>query len=163
MEEIWNEARKDPSLVSNIDIDSLLTATENERNNFLLNKTVDGLYQDKYNVLTQHLSTFSSKSDIIQLCNKLHSYRYVDDIYQFDRGRHIRWIRKLTHPKLTNGATLMDIKFLDNGTHILCKTVQHRFLQLKFDDCLFFQKLSTDEEMILFAQDPTIYQTKPLS
>jgi len=93
------------------------------------------------------------------MCSKLAGYRYVDEIYQLHRGKHIRWIRKHfpttlespnNVPKLTIGGIVVDIKIMDTGVHILCK-VGSRYIQYKFDDCLTYQKLSTDEMMFLAA------------
>ena len=87
-------------------------------------------------------------------CKKLCEYRLTDQIYQIHKGKHVRWIRfRTTNVEendriLTNGGIVVDVKFLDNGTHILCKN-GGRFIQYRFDDCLTFQKLSSDEQMIL--------------
>jgi hypothetical protein len=64
------------------------------------------------------------------------------------RGKYIRWIRK-KNKILTNGAMVMDIKFLEEGIHILCRNGANRFIQIKFDDCIFFQKLTDEEWMLL--------------
>ena len=152
---IYENALKDPDLFSTMDIDKMLESIENEKNAFLENKTIDDISNEVYSSLEIHFSSNLSNPEIILLCNKLAGYRYVDEIYQLERGRYIRWIRKPRSEsdtiKVTNGAILMDIKFLDNGVHILCKTNQQRFIQVKFDECLFFQKLSMDEELILLA------------
>jgi hypothetical protein len=65
----------------------------------------------------------------------------------------VRWLRLASEPKLTNGGIVADIKFMDNGTHVLCKNVLGRFIQYKFDDCMTFQKLSVDEQLILMAYE----------
>ena len=103
IEKIWNDAKNDPTLVSNINVDDLLKASENERVDFLSNKTVDDLFHEKYNTIENYYSGQLSTSDITKICDKLANYRYVDDIYQFDRGRHIRWMRKINNSK-TIGA-----------------------------------------------------------
>jgi hypothetical protein len=81
------------------------------------------------------------------LCEKLTEYRLVDQIHLLHKGKHIRWIRA-GDDKLTNGGVVVDIKFLDTGSHILCKNGP-RFLQIPFDDCLIFQKLTADELLLL--------------
>ena len=110
-------------------------------NNSLEIKTSDGLYI---------LKLYSEK--IAEICNKLIGYRFVDEIHEIHKGKHVRWIRNTTQ-KLTNGGIVMDIKFLDNGTQILCMNSMHRFNQYKFDECLTFQKLSIEEQLILMAYD----------
>ena len=86
---------------------------------------------------------------IAQYCEKLVEYRPVDQIQVLQKGRHIRWIRLTGGPYvLTNGGIIVDIRFLDTGTSILCKNGA-RFMQIPFDDCLLFQKLSYDELLLL--------------
>ena len=93
------------------------------------------------------------------LLEKLNDYRYVNDVCDVFRGRHIRWIRIATHENevvkrtLTNGGIVTDIKFLDNGTHIQCKNARNQFIQFKFDDCLLFQKLTAEECLFLMMQN----------
>ena len=94
--------------------------------------------------------------DINAIHTKLADYRYVDELYQLQRGKHVRWIRIPTNtleniqPTLTNGGIVVDIKIQDTGVHVLCKNGK-RYIQYKFDDCLTYQKLSTDELLILTA------------
>ena len=47
---------------------------------------------------------------------------------------------------------VLDIKIMDTGVHILCKT-GCRYIQYKFDECLTYQKLSTDELLLFTAYD----------
>jgi hypothetical protein len=86
------------------------------------------------------------------LMKKLHEYRFVDEIYELHRGKHVRWIRKsdISHG-LKLGGIVVDIKFLDNGTQILVRNRYsgNKMIQYKFDDVLTFQKLSYDEQLIL--------------
>ena len=92
------------------------------------------------------------------LLEKLKDYRYVSEICDVFRGRHIRWIRtsinsnEVVKQSLTNGGIVTDIKFLDNGTHIQCKNARNQFIQFKFDDCLLFQKLTAEECLFLMMQ-----------
>jgi hypothetical protein len=87
---------------------------------------------------------------------KLKEYRYIDEIGELFRGKFIRWIRIpeksnsfKSIPALTHGGIVTDIRFLENGIHIQCKNVQNMFMQYKFDECLTFQKLSSDEMILL--------------
>jgi hypothetical protein len=99
--------------------------------------------------------------DLDAIHTKLADYRYIDELYQLQRGKHVRWIRiprntnvintpENTTPTLTNGGIVVDIKIQDTGVHVLCKNGK-RYIQYKFDDCLTYQKLSTDELLILTA------------
>lgn len=148
--EIFQNALKDPELFSTIDIENLLDSIENEKNDYLDGKTMTDINKEIYEkIATVNVSVTNKK----ELCNKLIGYRYVDELHELHKGKHVRWIRLLVEPKLTNGGIVTDIKFLDNGTHVLCKNVLGRFIQYKFDDCMTFQKLSVDEQLILMAYE----------
>jgi hypothetical protein len=91
-------------------------------------------------------------AQLSEVCNRLAGYRYVENLYELHKGKHIRWIRN-DNKKLTNGAIVMDVKFLDNGSHVLCRNAQHRLFQVKFNESMIFQKLSTGEQLILMAYE----------
>ena len=95
-----------------------------------------------------------TKEKQTEICEKLLEYRYVDELFELHRGKYVRWIRKTNPEILTNGGIVVDVKFLDNGINILVKNSSiSRFIQYKFDDCLSFQKLSQEEQLILMAYE----------
>jgi hypothetical protein len=147
--EIFESASKDPSLFSRIDIEKLLDSIEKDRNDYLDNKTMNNIITDVFEKVDSLVLTTEEKKKI---CNKLIGYRYVDELHEIHKGKHVRWIRNSTK-KLTNGGIVVDIKFLDNGTQILTMNSQRQFIQYKFDDCLTFQKLSVEEQLILMAYE----------
>jgi len=149
-QDIVHEAQMDDTLKANINMDDLLNAVENNKNAHLDNKTLDDISKEKYDQLKALLM---DRDSIRTLFQKLCDYRYIDEIYQLHRGKHVRWIRRTTPGTLTTGGIVVDIKFLDTGTHILVKNPLHRFIQYRFDDCITFQKMSEDEMLILAAYD----------
>jgi hypothetical protein len=149
--EIFENVKKDTSLLSTINIDELLKAVENEQNNYLENKTLDHLFNE--NMKSLHKLKLSPQK-VKEICEKLIEYRFVENLSEIHKGKHIRWIKiNDINTKLTNGGLVMDIKFFDNGSYILCKNMQHRLFQIKFDDCILFQKLSQGEQLILLTQE----------
>ena len=155
--EIFEQALKDPSLFSTLDIDSLLDSIESDKNDYLENKTMTDVTNDIYEKINGLSTAHENKQDF---CQKLIGYRYVDEINEIHKGKHVRWIRVTTPANLspltlTNGGIVVDVKFLDNGTHVLCMNSGRRFIQYKFDDCFTFQKLSVEEQLILMAYDYT--------
>jgi len=142
IQDIIDEEQNNPDLQSNLDIPAILSAAENVSSDFLNTHTIDGISEDNIQVLTTH---GISDENIQGLCEKLIEFYHVDQVYQIHKGKHIRWVR---NGRLTNGGIVVDIKFLDTGTHILCKS-RNRFIQYKFDDCITFQRLSSDEILIL--------------
>ena len=55
--------------------------------------------------------------------------------------------------KLTNGGILMDIDIINNCVQLKVKLLNHRIIQIKFDECIIFQKLSHQERVILGVLD----------
>ena len=146
---IYNDALLDPSLLSSLDVDKLLDTLETNSNDYLENKTLNGITDEVYNCVRDICNDPIVQQ---QTCMKLVGYRVVEELHELHKGKHVRWIRR-TSSKLTNGGIVMDIKFLDNGTHILCMNSMKRFIQYKFDDCITFQKLSPTESLILMIYE----------
>tara|TARA_Y100000361_G_scaffold38206_1_gene32694 strand:- start:11279 stop:11755 length:477 start_codon:yes stop_codon:yes gene_type:complete len=147
--EIFDNALKDPSLLSKLDIDKLLDSLENPSNDYLENKTLS----DVTNTVYDKLKEIGIENENIEiLCNKLIGYRYVDEIFELHKGKMVRWLN-LDNNKLTNGGIVVDIKFLKDGTQILCMNTQKRFIQYKFDNCYTFQKMTPEEQLILMAYE----------
>ena len=147
--EVYENAIKDPSLLSSLNIEELLDSLENDKNDYLEEKTLDNINNDIFNVINNEDIHVDEKQKI---CLKLINYRYVDELHELHKGKHVRWLR-YGKSSLTNGGIVVDIKFLDTGTHILCKNSMNRFIQYKYDECITFQKLSPTELLILMAYD----------
>ena len=146
---IFETVSKDSSFLANIDIDELLKAVESDKTDYLDNKTLSDILDDNMRVLTQMKLL---PETVTNICNKLAGYRYVDNLSELHKGKYIRWIRHSDN-KLTNGALVFDVKFYDNGSQILCKNMRQQMMQIKFDDCTIFQRLSTGEQLILMAYE----------
>lgn len=147
--EIFEQAIADPTLISTIDIDQLLESVEENQNEYLENKSMEEIRQE----INQNIYELNVEDEIkLSYSNKLIGYRLVDEIHELHKGKHVRWIRK-TNETLTNGGIVVDIKFTDNGTQILCMGPKNRFIQYKFDECITFQKMSETEQLIIMAYD----------
>jgi hypothetical protein len=149
IDKIFEDAINDPSLLSTIDIETLLNSIESTKNDYLDNKTMSEITNIVHEKIDE---TDIPKENHQEIYKKLVGYRYVDEIYELHKGKMVRWIR-LGSTKLTNGGIVTDIKFLENGVHILCMNSQRRFIQYKFDDCYTFQKMNTEEQLILMAYE----------
>ena len=145
---IFENVRKDTSRLANIDMDELLRATENDKNDYLNDKTLDDILEENIQAIKR---LKLQKNETIELSNKLVGYRYVENVFDIHKGKHIRWVR--TGRPITIGAIVADVKFLDNGTHIVCTTAMGRVFQIKFNECTVFQKLSVGEQLILMAYE----------
>ena len=146
---VYNEAIKDPSLLASLDVEQLLNTLENENNDYLEDKTLKGITDEIHDIIQSVIEDIELQKKI---CLKLLDYRLVDELHELHKGKHVRWIRRDTN-KLTNGGIVVDIKFLDTGTQVLCKNSMNRFIQYKYDECITFQKLSHTEQLILMAYE----------
>jgi hypothetical protein len=147
--DVYNEAIKDPSLLASLDVEQLLSTLENENNDYLEDKTLKGITDEIHDIIQSAIEDIELQQKI---CLKLLDYRLVDELHELHKGKHVRWIRRDTN-KLTNGGIVVDIKFLDTGTQVLCKNSMNRFIQYKYDECITFQKLSHTEQLILMAYE----------
>ena len=138
MNDLIENERMNPELQSTIDIKTILESAENVDNNYIGNHSLSTISKEVVEILQQENI---ERELLYKYCDSLLHYRLIEQIYHIHKGKHIRWIR---NKKLTNGGIVVDVKFLDNGTHILCKN-HNRFIQYKFDDCITFQKLTPDE------------------
>jgi hypothetical protein len=146
LQQLIEKIRQDPSLSSTIDINAILHASSADDSQTLAEIT---------DTIFEKIGELGLPQDtMVELCGKLAGYQYIDEIHELQKGRHVRWIRQ-NASRLTNGGIIVDIKFLDNGTHVLCMNSQRRFIQYKFDDCLTFQKMTTEEQMVSLAKQST--------
>tara|TARA_B110000285_G_scaffold231086_1_gene298939 strand:- start:1820 stop:2302 length:483 start_codon:yes stop_codon:yes gene_type:complete len=112
------------------------------------NKTTDDIIMDVIQTLSEY-----DVPDIDKVSSKLNGYSFIDEICDIQKGRHVRWIRITPDSKrtLTNGGVIVDTKFTNNGLQILCKNKLNRFMQYKFDECISFQRMSKQEQIITMA------------
>lgn len=144
IQQIFEDARKDPALLGTLNIQELLNSS-NTSGNYLENKSLKDISNDIFRIIDGLPISEKEKKELTQ---KLAEYRYVDEIYKLHRGKYIRWIRNGTS-KITNGGILVDIQFSDKGVYLLCKNNINIFIKYKFDDAYTFQKLSEEEILIL--------------
>ena len=86
---------------------------------------------------------------------KLNGYRYIDEIKDIKYGAFIKWI-PISNPEylpLHAGGMICDIKVSNDGVLVVCKNFMHKHYQIKLDECLLFQKLTTQELVLLNALD----------
>tara|TARA_B110000967_G_C18901453_1_gene575638 strand:- start:3301 stop:3783 length:483 start_codon:yes stop_codon:yes gene_type:complete len=149
--EIFEQAMSDPSLIANLDIEKLLESIEENQNEYLEKTSMEDIRKE----INAYIIELPIENDTkIQYSNKLIGYRVIEEIYELHKGKHVRWIRR-TNNALTNGGLVVDIKFTDNGTQILCMGPNRRFIQYKFDECITFQKMTETEQLIIMAYDYT--------
>ena len=135
-----------------MDINKLMNALDNEVNDSIMNLTTKKIMELNLKILKEiHLS----KEITLNYLKKLKGYRYVDEINDLKHGSFIRWI-PITNPDylpLHNCAMICEIKIVDDGVLITCKNFMHRHYTFKMEECLIFQKLTSQELVIISALD----------
>ena len=135
-----------------MDLDKLLYALDNDNNESIINLTSKKILELNYNIIKElHLD----KPTTLNYLKKLRGYRYVDEIHDLKHGSFIRWIPIIdpNYLPLHYCGMICDIKITDNGVIITCKNFMHRHYTFKMDETLIFQKLTTQETVIIQALD----------
>ena len=137
-----------------MDVNKLLKALEDETNEPLMNLTTDKILEMNLNILKE---LNLSKDNTLDLLKKIKGYKYVDEMNELKYGAHIRWI-PIEDPEnihLKQGAMFCEMKIKENGVFCVCKNYGYpiRYFQISFDKNLIFQKLTTQELVLLSALD----------
>jgi hypothetical protein len=135
-----------------MDIDKLLKALDNEENSKFMNLTTKKIQDMKLAILKE---LQLSQQDITEIMRKLKEYMYVDEMDELRYGAFIRWIpiKDPDNLHLTAGGILCEINVTDDGVSLTCKNFAHKHYQIKMDECLIFQKLTAQEQVLLSAMD----------
>jgi len=123
----------------------------NETNEPVLNITFQEIEDKKREILSE---LELSKKNTKELLKKLEDYRYVDELQEIQDGRYFRWInlRRPDNIKLTNGGILCEVKIEDTAILVM-KNKMNFFFQINMDENLIFQRLTSQEKVILYALD----------
>ncbi len=143
-----NTPKNKPSL----DVDKLEKALDNTKNESIMNFTTKKITELNYKIL-QELNLDNKTT--MEYLKKLKDYKYVDELPELKHGGFIRWI-PINDPNylpLNTCGIVCDIKIADEGVFVTCKNFMHRHYNFKMDDVLIFQKLTTQEQIILSALD----------
>jgi len=135
-----------------MDVNKLMNALDNENNENIIHLTTKKILEMNLNIIKElHLD----KSTTLNYLKKLKGYRYIDEINDLKYGGFIKWI-PITDPNyipLHHCGIICDIKITDSGVLISCKNFMHRHYTFKMDECLIFQKLTSQEQIIINALD----------
>jgi len=137
-----------------MDVNKLLKALDDESNENLFNFTTKKILEMNLQVLKE---LELDRVETLQLLKKLKEYKYVDEMNDLKYGTYLRWI-PINNPEdiqLTKGAIFCELKITDNGVFIVCKNFGYstKHFQIKMDECLVFQKLTSQEMVLLSALD----------
>ena len=138
-------------MVDTLDVATILSALNNENNETILDLDNEKIQKIKNDMLQKlHLP----KEELRAMHKTLKHYRYIDELPELNFGAYVRWIplKNTKIARLTTGGFVCDVK-IDDGIYIVCKNSMNRHFQFKMGDCLIFQKLSNQEEVLLSAMN----------
>jgi len=162
---ILAEARRDPTLRGTLDIDALLRAgagveeTEADDDLELELETLEEMAEGVVAALRASQLPPEVVSDYFQ---RLADYRVIDALHELKPGHYVRWLRRepgenetTTRPrKLVSGGSVGDILIEDDTVVVKVHIFPRGWVQkLRYDDHVFFRKLTDDEKMMFMAQD----------
>ena len=125
-------------------------ALENDDNVDLINTSIQEIKNKKNDILQQ----LGLKRDELKSFNSsLKGYRYIEELKDLKIGSNIRYIKltNIENIKLSKVNNLCEIKVLNHGIGLVFKNFQNRFFTIYFNDNLIFQKINSEEEIILKA------------
>jgi len=135
-----------------METEKLIKALDEENNEVLLNYTTKKMKEMNLQILKELMLP---KDTLMDYMKQLSGFMYIDEINQLKIGSFIRWI-PIKNPNdlpLKKGAFVCDIKITDTGIAIVMKNFLQSYFQIKMDECLVFQKLSEQQQILLSALD----------
>ena len=135
-----------------MDVNKLLCALENYDNESIMNLTTKKIMEMNLKILKE---LQLDKLLTLDYLKKLKGYKYIDEINELKYGSFVRWI-PISDPNylpLHHCGIICEIKIIDDGVLITSKNFMHRHYTFKLDECLIFQKLTSQEQVIINALD----------
>lgn len=148
LQQFFKEAHLDPDLQNTLPLEEILE--KSEQYDYLSGKTIQSLSEEIFEKINSLNLSMEKKKE---WCDKCIGYRFVGELYELHKGKLVKTITLGEPPALSMKGKMATVKFLNNGTHIVCMLGGHRYSQYLFNDCWTFQKLSLEEQVILQAKD----------
>ena len=156
LEDILEQARQDPELqITPEYLQNWMEENDIEDHcHYLVDKTTNDVQQENDTIVKSlECINFETKKQYI---DRLKGWRFVEDLRDFQRGKHVRFIHK-KKGKMTNPMIGLDLKFNKNGTTVMARYMNGGpiAIQHNFDDHFVFQKITAEEYMVLLANQYT--------
>lgn len=131
--------------------EELMKALDNDNNSTIMKLTNKKIIEHKENIFNDMGLPENIKKDLMKT---LINYRVCNDMCDLTEGNYIRWIplKDLNNIYLTRGAFIVDVE-IDTQIKILCKSIVNRHFRIIYDECILFQKITPEENVILSVLD----------
>jgi hypothetical protein len=149
------DARADTSLQHTVNIQHILDSVD-DKNDHLENKTLEDISSEIYDTLSD--IKWIPRAKLEKMCEHLLDYRLVDEVYKMHLGKVIKVLRVNPIPteekiRVVPAGIVMNVSFSEYGTQVMTKQIDGKFYKYNFNNFIFFQKLSSDEQMILMLNE----------
>jgi len=133
---------------------NLIEALNNEENESILNLNSERNLKINLEILN---SLNLDENIILDFYNKLKNYRYIDELDQLKIGSFIRNIslKELNENNINlySGSFISEIKITEKGVILTCRNFRNKFISLKFEEHIIFQKFNNQELAIIKILD----------
>lgn len=94
---------------------------------------------------------YLTRNELLHYHKVLKDYRFVDELDEIQIGKYVRWFNLANQESisLTNGGIVIDIKDGKEDILIVCKNNRNRIYTFRLNQCIVFQKLSTQEQILI--------------
>tara|TARA_Y100000992_G_scaffold239817_1_gene170621 strand:+ start:3423 stop:3854 length:432 start_codon:yes stop_codon:yes gene_type:complete len=94
---------------------------------------------------------YLTRNELLHYHKVLKDYRFVDELDEIQIGKYVRWFNLANKESisLTNGGIVIDIKDGKEDILIVCKNNRNRIYTFRLNQCIVFQKLSTQEQILI--------------
>jgi hypothetical protein len=150
--EIFEDVKNDMTIYEKIDINKILKAVENEKTDYLENKTF-------LNISKEILDTLSEMDNLNEeyICEfyyKLKEYMLIKSYNELRKSRYLRYIQinnKNSKQILHSGGILIGVSEQLNDIYLLLMVFGKKIIKLRMKDYIFFQKLTPNDKIILYS------------
>lgn len=148
--EMVKNIRKEQEIFKTVDVNDLLSMMEKDNHDYLENKTFKTIAEDVFHQVTSIDTILSDEIKVI--CDKLKDFFLIKDVCELRKSRYLRYIKKGGNV-LLNGGFFTKLTVKNNIVYIGMVIHGGRFISVRFEDYIFFQKLTEDEKIILLSFD----------
>ena len=135
-----------------MDYTKIIQSLDIEENLKILNLTNEKINKINVSILNE----LNLPIDVVKsYTNKLKGYKYIDDFTELKPGTFIRCIpiTKDNNFSLSQSSIVCDTIITSEGVNVRIKTFYNKNYSLNLEEYLVFQKLTKDEQIILYALD----------
>jgi len=146
---LMKNIREEQELIKSFDVDELLQSIEKDGYEYLENKTFKIIAEENFKELQKHSIP---DTEIPLFCDKLTDFFLIKNKNDFRKSHQVRYMKK-GETKLRGEWRLANVFTNEKGILYVGLIIGKRYINVRYDDCIFFQKLTPEEKLILLSFD----------